>query len=165
MSESTYKNLILTPKVVVMMSKITEDKLIGLNDLDWSKTVHLYLRSIRMASHLTEDPLTNDSKDRWLEDDASLFLQIRNSIDGKVLTLINHCEFVDAPIFGGSVDNSSTRGISILGNFAPKFWHRTSTNYMWTPSYSEPPRYVPSPGPIHSYLNLKYENKTLNYSP
>ena len=35
-----------------------------------------------------------DSKDRWLEDDARLFLQIRNSIDGKVLTLINHCEFV-----------------------------------------------------------------------
>ena len=29
-----------------------------------------------------------------LEDDAHLFLQIRNSIDGKVLTLINQCEFV-----------------------------------------------------------------------
>ena len=47
-----------------------------------------------MASHLTEDPPTDDLKDRWLEDDACLFLQIRNSIDGKVLTLINHCEFV-----------------------------------------------------------------------
>ena len=82
------------PEVVPMMSKITEDKLIGLNYLDWSKTVRLYLRSIRMASHLTEDPPTNDLKDRWLEDDARLFLQIHNSIDGKVLTLINHCEFV-----------------------------------------------------------------------
>ena len=29
-----------------------------------------------------------------MEDDARLFLQIRNSIDDKVLTLINHCEFV-----------------------------------------------------------------------
>ena len=29
-----------------------------------------------------------------LEDDARLFLQNRNSIDGKVLTLINHYEFV-----------------------------------------------------------------------
>ena len=47
-----------------------------------------------MASHLDEDPPTDDSKKRWLEDDARLFLQIRNSIDGKVLTLINHCEFV-----------------------------------------------------------------------
>ena len=38
-----------------------------------------------MASHLDKDPLTNDSKERWSEDDAHLFLQIRNSIDGKVL--------------------------------------------------------------------------------
>ena len=41
-----------------------------------------------MASHLDKDPPTDDSKDQWLEDDARLFLQIRNSIDGKVLTLI-----------------------------------------------------------------------------
>ena len=47
-----------------------------------------------MASHLDKDPLTDDSKERWMEDDALLFLQIRNSIDGKVLILINHCEFV-----------------------------------------------------------------------
>ena len=46
-----------------------------------------------MASHLDKNPPTDDSKDRWLEDDVCLFLQIRNSIDGKVLTLINHCEF------------------------------------------------------------------------
>ena len=47
-----------------------------------------------MASHLDEDPPTDDSKERWLEDDARLFLQNHNSIDGKVLTLINHYEFV-----------------------------------------------------------------------
>ena len=47
-----------------------------------------------MANHLDKDPPTNNSKERWLEDDARFFLQIRNSIDGKVLTLINHCEFV-----------------------------------------------------------------------
>ena len=47
-----------------------------------------------MASHLSKDPPTDDSKDRWLEDDACLFLQIHNPIDGKVLTLINHCEHV-----------------------------------------------------------------------
>ena len=44
-----------------------------------------------MASHLDKDPPTNDSKERWLEDDACLFLQIRNFINGKVLTLVNHC--------------------------------------------------------------------------
>ena len=47
-----------------------------------------------MASHLDKNPPTDDSKERWLEDDARLFLQIRNSIDNKVLNLINHCEFV-----------------------------------------------------------------------
>ena len=81
-------------EVVPMMSKITEDKLTGPNYSDWSKTICLYLWSIRMTSHLDKDPPMDDSKDRWLEDDARLFLQIRNSIDGKVLTLINHCEYV-----------------------------------------------------------------------
>ena len=47
-----------------------------------------------MASHLNEDSPIDDLKDWWLEDDARLFLQIRNSIDGKVLILINHCELV-----------------------------------------------------------------------
>ena len=47
-----------------------------------------------MANHLDKDPPTDDSKEQRMENDACLFLQIRNSIDGKVLTLINHCEFV-----------------------------------------------------------------------
>ena len=47
-----------------------------------------------MISHLNKDPPTDDSKKRWLEDGACLFLQIRISIDGKVLTLINHSEHV-----------------------------------------------------------------------
>ena len=81
-------------EVVPMMSKITEDKLTGRKYFDSSKTVRLYLRSIRMVSHLTKDPPADDSEDRWLEDDALLCLQIHNSIDGKVPTLINHCEFV-----------------------------------------------------------------------
>ena len=42
-----------------------------------------------MAGHLNKDPPIDDSKERWSEDDARLFLQIRNSIDGKVLTLVN----------------------------------------------------------------------------
>ena len=47
-----------------------------------------------MGCHLTKDPLTDDSKEQWMEEDASLFIQIRNSIDSKVLSLVNHCEFV-----------------------------------------------------------------------
>ena len=76
MSDSANKRLVLVPQVVSMMSKITEDKLTGPNYLNWSKTILLYLRSIRMASHLNKDPPTNDSKEQWMEDDARLFLQI-----------------------------------------------------------------------------------------
>ena len=60
MSESADKKHVSAPKVVPMMFKIMEDKLIGPNYLDWSKMVRLYLRSICMASHLTEDPPNDD---------------------------------------------------------------------------------------------------------
>ena len=50
-------------EVVSMMSKIKEDKLIGPNYSDWSKTICLCLRSICMTSHLSKDPPTDDSKD------------------------------------------------------------------------------------------------------
>ena len=82
------KKHVSVPKVVPMMSKITKDKLIVLNYSDWSKTICHYLGSIRLASHLNKDFPKDDSKERWLEDDARLFLQICNSNDDKVLTLI-----------------------------------------------------------------------------
>ena len=47
-----------------------------------------------MASHVVKDPPTDDSRERWMEEDARLFLQIRNSIGSEVLGRINHCEFV-----------------------------------------------------------------------
>ena len=93
-STSEDKKLVLTPKVVLMMSKITKDKLPSPNYSDLSKTIHLYLRNILMTNHLDKDPPIDESKERSLEDDARLFLQIRNFIEGKVFTLINHVEFV-----------------------------------------------------------------------
>ena len=93
MSISEDKKPVSALEVVPTMSKITEDKLIGPNYSDWSKRFFLYL-SICMASHLDKDPHMDDSKERWLDDDAHLFLQICNSVDSKVLTLINHREFV-----------------------------------------------------------------------
>ena len=74
MSESADKKPILVPEVVPMMSKITKDKLTGPNYLDYSKTIHLYLRSIRMANHFDEDPPTDASKEQWLKNDVCLFL-------------------------------------------------------------------------------------------
>ena len=47
-----------------------------------------------MTSHLTKDPSTDDLKEQCIEEDACLFLQNCNSIDSKVFSLINHCEFV-----------------------------------------------------------------------
>ena len=94
MSDSEEKKPTAKPKVVPMMSKITEDKLTSPNYLEWSKTIRIYVKSVRMGGHLTMDPSVDDSKEQWIEEDARLFIQIRNSIDSKVLGLVNHCEFV-----------------------------------------------------------------------
>ena len=47
-----------------------------------------------MDGHLTMDPPADNSKEQWMEEDARLFIQIRNSINSKVLGLVNHYEFV-----------------------------------------------------------------------
>ena len=121
MSSSKDKKHVSTPEVVPMMSKITEDKLTNPNYLDRSKTIRLYLRSSHMASHLDKDPPTNDSKERWLEDDARLFLQICNSIDGKELTLINHCEVVKELMEYLEFVNSSKGNISRIFDVVEPF--------------------------------------------
>lgn len=83
---------------IQMMLKIIDHKLNNLNYLNWSKTIRLYLRSIDKGNRLTESPPKLDSTEEkdlmWLRDDARLFLQIRNSIDGEVIGLVDHCEFV-----------------------------------------------------------------------
>ena len=56
------KKLVVASEVVSVMSKITNHKLNGLNNLDWSKTIRLYLWSVDMDNHLVEDPPTDDSK-------------------------------------------------------------------------------------------------------
>ena len=63
MSSLEDKKHVSAPKVVLMMSKITEDKLTSPNYFDWSKTIRLYIKHIRMTSHLTKDPPTDDSKE------------------------------------------------------------------------------------------------------
>ena len=94
MSDSKEMKPTPKPEVISMMSKIKEDKLIGPNYLEWSKTILIYVKSIHMGGHLTKDPPVDDLKKQWMEEDDRLFIQIRNSIDNKVLSLINHYEFV-----------------------------------------------------------------------
>ena len=66
MSNPNDKKPVVVLKVVLMMSKITEHKLNGLNYLEWSKTIRLYVRSIHMVAHLTKEPPTDDSKEQWI---------------------------------------------------------------------------------------------------
>ena len=74
-------------------------------------------------SFFDKDPLIDDSKDRWLEDDACLFLQIRNSIDGKVLTLINHYEFVKELMEYLEFVYSRKWNISLIFDVCRAFYH------------------------------------------
>ena len=64
MSDSEKKKPTPKLEVVSMMSKITEDKLAGPNYLEWSKTIQIYVRSLRMGGHLTKDLPTDDSKEQ-----------------------------------------------------------------------------------------------------
>ena len=123
MSTSKDKNHVLMPKVVSMMSKIMDDKLTSPNYSNWSKTICLYLRIIRLANHLDKDPPTDDSKDQWLKDDARLFLQIRNSINGKVLTLINHCKYVKEKMDYLEFVYSGKGSISRMFDVCRAFYH------------------------------------------
>ena len=80
--------------IVPIVSKITEHKLNGSNYIEWSKTIKIYLRSVAKDDHLTEEPPTDITRKLWMQDDARLFLQIKNSINSDIVGLLSHCEFV-----------------------------------------------------------------------
>ncbi|XP_049394589.1 uncharacterized protein LOC125858849 [Solanum stenotomum] len=83
-----------TTGIVLALSKITDNKLNGSNYLDWSRKIRVYLHSVEKDDHLIQDPPTDDTKKTWLRADATLLLQIINSIDNEVVDLVNHCEFL-----------------------------------------------------------------------
>ena len=80
--------------IVPIVSKITEHKLNGSNYIEWSKTIKIYLRSVAKDDHLTEEPPNDNTRKLWMQDDARLFLQIKNSINSDIVGLLSHCEFV-----------------------------------------------------------------------
>ena len=80
--------------IVPIVSKITEHKLNGSNYIEWSKTIKIYLRSVAKDDHLTEEPPTDITRKLWMQDDARLFLQMKNSINSDIVGLLSHCEFV-----------------------------------------------------------------------
>ncbi|KAJ9542902.1 LOW QUALITY PROTEIN: hypothetical protein OSB04_029408 [Centaurea solstitialis] len=82
------------PDLIPATTRLTDNKLNGSNFFEWSKTVRLYIRGMGMASHLTSDPPTDNNQDPWLQQDAHLFVQIINSIEPSVSSLVTHCEYV-----------------------------------------------------------------------
>ena len=74
MSDYEEKKPTPKPEVVLMMSKIMEDKLTSPNYLKWSKTIRIYVRSVRMGGHLTKDLTVDDLKEQWMEENARLFI-------------------------------------------------------------------------------------------
>ncbi len=63
-------NKVIVSDVIPVMTKITEYKLNGLNYLEWSKTVRIYLRSIDKDDRLTKDLPNDDTRQAWLREDA-----------------------------------------------------------------------------------------------
>ena len=88
------KNKNFVVDIAPVVSKITEHKLNGSNYIKWSKTIKFYLRSVAKDDHLTEEPPNDNTRKLWMQDDAGLFLQIKNSINSDIVGLLSHCEFV-----------------------------------------------------------------------
>ncbi|RVW27977.1 Retrovirus-related Pol polyprotein from transposon TNT 1-94 [Vitis vinifera] len=52
------------------------------------------MKSVAKDDPLTEEPPTDITRKLWMQDDAWLFLQMKNSINSDIVGLLSHCEFV-----------------------------------------------------------------------
>ncbi|XP_024961960.1 uncharacterized protein LOC112502313 [Cynara cardunculus var. scolymus] len=91
---SDSNNSLRVPEILPVNIKLTDNKLNGSNYFKWSKTIRIYLRIMGMASHLTSDPPKGNETDSWFQSDARLYLQIINTIESSVSSLVSHCEYV-----------------------------------------------------------------------
>ncbi|EOY04903.1 Cysteine-rich RLK (RECEPTOR-like protein kinase) 8 [Theobroma cacao] len=134
------KKSMVVADVILVMTKITKHKLNGSNYLDWSKTVRVYLRSIDKDDHITNDPPTDNTRQTWMREDAWLFLQIRNSINSEIISLINHCEFVKELmdyldfLYSGLPSELETVKSQILSGSEISSLHDTFTRVLHTES-------------------------------
>ena len=72
-----------------------------------------------------------------MEEDARLFIQIRNSIDNKVLGLVNHCEFVKELMYYLEFVFSGKRKFSrilmcVKHSIDQRNMISLSLNFLWT---------------------------------
>ena len=116
------KTVVVTD-VIPMLSRVTDQKLNRSNYLEWNNTIKIYLRSIFKDDHLTKDPPTDDDKTIvWLRDDAQLILQIRNSIQSEVFSIISHCEYVKSLIEYLKFLHSGKENISHIYDVCKEFY-------------------------------------------
>ncbi|GKB43385.1 hypothetical protein Tco_0888327 [Tanacetum coccineum] len=115
-----------------LVTGITDSKLDGSNFFAWSKTVRTYLRSIGKASHLKDKPLTDETKDQWLQNDARLFLMIMNSIEPSVIPLLDHCEYVKELIDYLDFFYSRQKNISRIYSMCKAFHHGEQQHHSLT---------------------------------
>ncbi|KAJ9544458.1 hypothetical protein OSB04_024165 [Centaurea solstitialis] len=92
--DSTSNNGPRVPELLPVGIRLTDNKLNGSNFFEWSKTIRIYLRSMGKASHLKSEPPKGNDSDSWLQTDARLYLQIINTIEPSLSSLVSHCEYV-----------------------------------------------------------------------
>nr|XP_016507431.1 PREDICTED: uncharacterized protein LOC107825109 [Nicotiana tabacum] len=126
-----------TVDVIPVMSKITENKFMGSNYMDWSKTIRLYLRSIDKENHLVDDPPKDETKSVWLKEDAKLFLQIKNSMHSEVNDLVSHCDYVKDLMDYLDFLYSGKGNLSRMYDVCQAFYHPSMQDRSLTTYFSE----------------------------
>ncbi|XP_075076365.1 uncharacterized protein LOC142163017 [Nicotiana tabacum] len=126
-----------TVDVIPVMSKITENKFMGSNYMDWSMTIRLYLRSIDKENHLVDDPPKDETKSVWLKEDAKLFLQIKNSMHSEVNDLVSHCDYVKDLIDYLDFLYSGKGNLSRMYDVCQTFYHPYMQDRSLTTYFSE----------------------------
>lgn len=86
----------ILPDIIPVITEITKHKLklYASNYLEWIKTMQIYLHNISKDGHLNCNLPSDDTKQDWPQEDAHVFLQLKNSINSEVISLINCYEFI-----------------------------------------------------------------------
>ncbi|XP_075074543.1 uncharacterized protein LOC142162130 [Nicotiana tabacum] len=126
-----------TVDVIPVMSKITENKFMGSNYMDWGKTIHLYLRSIDKENHLVDDPPKDETKSVWLKEDAKLFLQIKNLMHSEVNDLVSHYDYVKDLMDYLDFLYSGKGNLSRMYDVCQAFYHPSMQDRSLTTYFSE----------------------------
>lgn len=134
----TFSEFVVSTDVVPIITKITKHKLTSRNYLDWRQTIELYLLSMSMDAHMTDDPLTDYKlKLIWQRDDARYFLKIINSISSDVVLLVTHCRNAKALMVYLEFLYSGKGNISRMYDICQAFYKPDKGDIRMTDYYME----------------------------